>query len=1332
MTKRPNHPVDGSPDVPSPPPHERLDELDVLLRSWHSVNADRAAAGRDRLMARLGEQRRRQTTRAQAADPVSAFTWLVRTAILNRYAPVAASLLVLVAVVALLIPGPAGKVYAEQIMVPEAGRLDALDDEGNVIGPCPLQHTDVDVQVSGFLSRVNLTQTYHNPYESKIEAVYTFPMSHRSAVDRMTMTIGDRVVVGEVKEREAARQIYEAARKQGYVAGLLEQERPNIFTQSVANIEPGAQVVVSISYVEVLQSREGTYTFDFPMVVGPRYIPGAPTGSPSIVPAELTPRQGVVLLAPAQLSLGAAGNTSAHGTLQAGKLAALLHPDHARPIAYPGDDWWGSGDATGGAGSPVLWYRFEARYPDGSAEPGELYTDGTGRVGGRWFYTDPARIKEMGTGFAGDTGQVPDASSITPEPVKPGTRAGHDIDVTVTIDTGGPGLLDIDCRQHEIVKQGEARRADGLPRSVTLALAHRNEIPNRDFVLNWRQTSDSIQEAVFTHTAGELDDFSGGFFTLILQPPDRVAPADVPPRELIFVMDVSGSMQGLPIEKSKAVMTRAIDAMRPVDTFNVITFAGRTAVLWDSPRPANAANRAEASRFVETQQGGGGTEMMNAINAALVQAKPERARSMTPDGLADLPADGRVVTVEIDAARLIDWPPPYVRSSWAGTAIRPTGGPPFQVKGLDVADLRDERGPVQVTGRWVTWNQRRVLEVDYWQVAGAEQAAPMRIVTFLTDGYVGNDMAIIDAVRANADTTRVFSFGIGNSVNRYLLEGMARAGRGEVEFVLLDDNADQAVDRFVDRIQTPVLTDIELSFSDGLQVTDLLPAAGAIPDLFDARPLVVQGRYAQPGTGTLTIRGRTGRGPYERTIELELPETQPEHDVIATLWARAMVDRTLAPHLAALQQEAAPPDVRNEVIALGEQFRIMTPFTSFVAVEKARMTIGGEPMLVSVPIEMPDGVSYEGVFGELNDEKTETAAIDGRFKPAYPPAFMQQTNGRIALTDSEAISMTTPGSGGAYQTIGGSLQSLREIGVPGEMPRIPLLRGVKRAAPGTGGGFGGGSTTGRRASGESSIGGSAARPPLPGAAGEVQEAAGDAPSAGPAAGGHAVDRLGKDVRVDEAASGDDAAPSGKARSLDAVNEVSRTRSAVSATAPEQEAAPDSNAPRPLAGADKNDLTSAERGQGDRTEEGRRSEAKQQLKESAGIELDSRDALRRDDDGVATAAPAQEPDAAFVRRRLTAQERSGRISRVLDPSLLAMIPAAQAGKPDKPQEILVTVLVTEVSDATIKALTRAGLSVEATAKSLPIVVGRIATDDLESLALLDGVRRIEPTHMKRKA
>jgi len=159
------------------------------------------------------------------------------------------------------------------------GRLDAIGPEGKPLGSCPLKHTEVTADIAGFIARVTVRQQFHNPFPDKIEAVYVFPLSQDAAVDQMTMTVGDRIIVGEIKERGEARAIYEQAKARGQVASLLDQQRPNIFTQSVANIEPGEQVDITISYTETLEWKDGEYSFDFPMVVGPRYMPGSPTGA---------------------------------------------------------------------------------------------------------------------------------------------------------------------------------------------------------------------------------------------------------------------------------------------------------------------------------------------------------------------------------------------------------------------------------------------------------------------------------------------------------------------------------------------------------------------------------------------------------------------------------------------------------------------------------------------------------------------------------------------------------------------------------------------------------------------------------------------------------------------------------------------------------------------------------------------------------------------------------------------------------------------------------------------------------------------------------------------
>jgi len=660
------------------------------------------------------------------------------------------------------IPGPGEVVEADGSAARTPGMLEAFGPDGTSAGPCPLKHTDVQAEISGLTARVTVTQVFHNALDTRIEAVYTFPLSERAAVDDMTMTVGDRVIRGQIKPREQARQIYEAARQAGRVAGLLDQERPNIFTQSIANIEPGERVEIQIRYVETLPWREGVCSFSFPMVVGPRYIPGT-------------------------------------------------------------------------------------------------YSRG-----------------RSGTGFAADTDRVPDAGRVTPPVTPEGTRAGHDLSLAVRVNAGRP-IGAIASRQHRVnIEYLDAERTGAAVTLKDLAT-----IPNKDFVLEITTADDTITDALVTHT-----DERGQFFTLILQPPQRVDPEWVMPREVIFVIDRSGSMRGFPIDTAKEVMRRCIRNLNPADTFNLMTFAGGVGFCFDEPVASTRAHREQALAYLQTLQGGGGTEMMKAINACLARQKdPER----------------------------------------------------------------------------------------------------VRIVCFMTDGFVGNDMAIIEAVERNAGVARVFAFGIGTSVNRFLLEGMARAGRGDVEFVLGPEQCEASAERFYERINRPVLTDIEIDWGD-LMVEETFPRR--IPDLFDAGPVVVKGRYASPGAGTITLRGERGDGPFERAIEVVFPETRPADESVATLWARAKVEELMNGDLAAVQGGMPDPAVREQIVGLGMNYRLLTQFTSFVAVEELTITRGGELRTITVPVEMPEGVSYEGVFGEQRARgvrRGSIARVTRRVTAAAPP-----------------------------------------------------------------------------------------------------------------------------------------------------------------------------------------------------------------------------------------------------------------------------------------------------------------------------------------------------------
>jgi hypothetical protein len=982
---------DDSPEIP------RGDSLDALLRAWHDENAASARAKRDEIMRSLLAERTAQRA------PAPARTTGVLAQIGFARLAVAALLLLATGVFVTMLVGPVGtrEAVADDgiIQVAEGGALEAIDRDGNPLGACPLQRTEVSVEISGPFARTVVEQTYANPFPRTIEAVYTFPLSNRAAVDRMTMTVrgpsGDKVVEGEVKERALARAIYEDARESGFVASLLEQERPNIFTQSVANIEPGATVKVRIATIELVERKDGVSQYAFPMVVGPRYIPGrsslAGDAMPRL-PEGWAVREGLVLRGPA------AAETEPGAAISSARLSRMLV--EAIPVratdAAAIDAMLAFGD-----GVPFL-----ARYADGGGERGVFSpTASIGEINGRFFFVPAAPQGGAGTGFANPTDEVPDADKITPVPVRPETRAGHDISVTVTIDSGGAPLGAVASAEHAV------RVEDLSPTRRVVSLADGKTIPNRDFVLRWQSPAATVEPAFFAHTSDAADaDARGGFFALMLEPPARVEPSAKRPRELVFVLDVSGSMNGFPIEKSKELARKAIARMRPTDTFNIVTFAGATAVLWPEPKPATAENIAFADGFLAGASGGGGTEMMTAINAALVQ--PGRS-GVDAAKLLELPADGRSMTVAVPADALaVDGARWRIDAGLAADGARRTVAAEIPV----VLPENPRRLAVLLDGAWTTKDAERVFVARSARFEDAD--ARTRFVFFLTDGYIGNDQAVVQAVRDNARASRVFSLGIGNSVNRFLLDEMARAGRGVCEVVTLAEDADAAVERLVRRIDAPVLTDLEIAVDPALGIRELLPAGDHLPDLYDVEPLVLIGRFDGAARGAITLRGRTGAGPWERTVSVELPAREPRHDVVPSLWARAKVDALLLPHLAAVESDTLDPVTRRSVIRLGEAFRISTPFTSFVAVEKSRVVVGGKPLLVAVPVELPSGTNWNGFFGtgaevpaamraEARGVRGEQGAV-----ASFGAAFARIA-GERGLGDGAANEFEPRGTGGA-------------------------------------------------------------------------------------------------------------------------------------------------------------------------------------------------------------------------------------------------------------------------------------------------------------------------------
>jgi Ca-activated chloride channel homolog len=545
----------------------------------------------------------------------------------------------------------------------------------------------------------------------------------RAAVYAMNVRLGQRLLTARIKEKQAARLEYEAAKKEGKTSALLEQQRPNVFEMNVANILPGDDVAVELRYTELLVPTDASYGFVFPTVVGPRY------NSPQASKASDTPV--------------------------------------ASPYLKEGQD----------APAPV-----DIRVQIDS----------------------PVAVKELAS-------------------------PSH------LIETVGLGSQHVE---------------------VTMAPTHRAH-NNRDFILNYRLAGDRIESGVMLFRG-----VSENFFLVMVEPPKAPPVTQINPREYIFVVDISGSMHGYPLDTAKTLLRNLIGSLRPSDTFNVMLFSGSNQMLSPQSVPATRPNIDQALRTIERMGGSGSTEIVPALKR-----------------IAALP------------------------------------------KTSDVS----------------------------------------RSVIVVTDGYVSVEAEVFALVRQNLNQSNVFAFGIGHSVNRHLIEGIARAGQGEAFVVTQPDQAAAQAERLRRIIDSPVLTQVKARF-EGLDVYDVQPAQ--LPDVLAGRPVLWFGKWrAAPGQAVnaqLVIEGQAATGPWRSALSTsgQVSETA---SALRHLWARHRI--------ASLSDEEAlqgGTTFKKQITDLGLQYSLLTQYTSFIAVDQVVRNPNPEhATTVNQPLPLPEGVSTLAVGAEV-------------------------------------------------------------------------------------------------------------------------------------------------------------------------------------------------------------------------------------------------------------------------------------------------------------------------------------------------------------------------------
>ena len=580
----------------------------------------------------------------------------------------------------------------------------------------PLKSTSAEVNISGVIADVRVTQVYKNEGKRPIEAIYVFPASTRAAVYGMKMTIGTRTIVAKINKREEARKEYEKAKQEGKSASLLEQQRPNVFQMNVANIMPGDNIKVELSYTELLIPEDKVYNFVYPTVVAPRY-----------------------------------SNQSA--------------------ATAPQQEKWVENPFTHSGEAPT--YAFDITV-------------------------------NLATGL----------------PVKDILSTSHKVNVAFD----GPAAA--------AIKLDSSERSGG----------------NRDYILKYRLDGDRIESGLLLYKGAQEN-----FFLLMMQPPKRVELSDIPQREYIFIVDVSGSMYGFPLELSKKLLRDLIGNLRPTDMFNVILFSGGSKVMSEKSVPATKENIDNALYVIDKQKGGGGTELLPALKRALAMPR---------------------------------------------------------TKGFS------------------------------------------RSVIIATDGLVTVETEIFDLIRKNLGDANMFTFGIGSSVNRYILEGMARAGMGEPFVITSEAEAAVQGEKFRKIVQTPVLTGIKLNFGK-FEAYDVEPIS--IPDVMADRPVIVFGKWRGSPKGTISLKGRAGNGDYSESINVVKVKPVETNSALRYLWARHRI--TMLSDYSFLRQDDRKEKRVEEVTQLGLKYNLLTAYTSFVAIDSEVRNKEGDSATVKQPLPMPQGVS---------------------------------------------------------------------------------------------------------------------------------------------------------------------------------------------------------------------------------------------------------------------------------------------------------------------------------------------------------------------------------------
>lgn len=459
-----------------------------------------------------------------------------------------------------------------------------------------------------------------------------------------------------------------------------------------------------------------------------------------------------------------------------------------------------------------------------------------------------------------------------------GEKPLYDFNLKCTLNAGLP-VSDVICTSHKT-----DIKFDSPQDAIIRLLPEEKQGGNRDFILRYRLAGDKIQSGILLYPGKDEN-----FFLAMIQPPKQIRLSVVPPREYVFIVDVSGSMHGFPLDVSKKLLRDLIGNLRPTDRFNVLLFSGASNLFSETSVTANEENIKKAISFIDRQQGGGGTELLPAL---------KRALSLTgTDGFA-------------------------------------------------------------------------------------------RSFVIATDGYVDVEKQAFDLIRNNMNKANFFAFGIGSSVNRHIIEGMAHAGMGMPFVITNPGEAESTAQKFRKYIQNPVLTHITVSY-DKFDAYDVEPLS--IPDVFSERPVLIFGKYRGTPSGSIVLKGTNGEGKYETSLPVNTVKASEDNVALLYLWARERI-RTLSDYVST--GYGGSDEYKPEIIKLGLKYNLLTSYTSFLAIDTDIRNNERNSTTVNQPLPLPEGVSDMAVNGVV-----VTALGISREKKSLGYAVQDQDNVEISASE---------------------------------------------------------------------------------------------------------------------------------------------------------------------------------------------------------------------------------------------------------------------------------------------------------------------------------------------